>query len=294
MKKNLKKGLVIVFAFVAFNANMNAQSDETFNMHRAMSNRELRALVTEKPWMLGVYQASKGQDIDITTISIIDDLTVDDKVVGSDTTVFWKVRPFTGWRLSIGAGANADWSLGDNQEFTWGGVAEVKLGYAMRRIGLDAAIGLTTIGTQKGRELGYYSLSVQPYVTPFRGGADDQNRFDIGAIIGVQQAAAAVYDTFESPDGMIWGDSGRRTVGPRAMFGGFLRFERRKFMGASRFAIEASVTAYEAKATYSQYYENVSTGEVLLDKEESSKVPHIQAQLKLCWAFDLGRTQTNY
>lgn len=279
MKEKLIK-IVVVMTIVLGEFTM-AHAQNTFNTHVAMSNSELRQLFDERPWLLGVYQESKGQDIDLTTIAV-------------DSTIFWKIRPFTGWRLSFAAGASADFSLGDNPEKMYGGVAEIKFGYAMRRGGIDVGVGLSTIGTQKGREFGLYNLSVNPYLTPFRGGVDDQNRFDVGVVIGVQQATAAVYDSYKADDGMVWGDSGRKTTMPRAMVGGFLRYERRQFMGPNRFAIEASVTTYRAKATMSQYAENITTGEVLIDRNESVNIPHIQVQLKLCWAFGLGKTARNY
>lgn len=292
MKKIVKGIVVVAIAFImAFTAKAQ---DNVFNMHKALPNSELRQLVNRNPWMPAVYQASKGQDIDLTVITIVDDKLVNDVVVGSDTTVFWKIRPYTGWKLSVGIGGSADFSLGDNPDKNFGGALDIRFGYAMRRFGIDAFIGMSTIGTVKGRELGFYNFGVMPYGTIGRWGQDDQNRFDIGAIIGVQQASASVYDAYKTEDGMVWGDSGRKSTMPRAMVGGFLRYERRAFMGATRFAIEAGAVVYGAKAAYHQYAENVTTGEVLIDRNQSVNTPHVMATLKFVLGFDLGRSANNY
>lgn len=291
--KKIKSIVAAIMLIMAFNVNANAQ-DSIFNMHKALPNSELRSLVNRNPWMPAVYQASKGQDIDLTVITIVDDKLVDSVVVGSDTTVFWKIRPYTGWKLSVGLGGSADFAFGDNPKNIYGGSFDVRIGYAQRYYGLDVAIGMSSIGTVKGRELGFYNLSLMPYGTIGRWGQDDQNRFDIGAIVGVQQASASVYNSYQSKDGMMWGESGRSTTMPRAMVGGFLRYERRAFMGATRFAIEASVVTYGAKASYEAYAENVTTGEVLIDESKSVNIPHLQAQIKFVLGFDLGRSANNY
>jgi len=280
-----------IAAVVCFaTTNVNAQS-QSFDMHKALSNKELRKMVNERPWMLGVYQASKGQDIDLTTMVVTDDKYKGEDFQSTDTTVFWKIKPYTGWFIGVNAGVSTDFADGD-QPNNIGGVAEIGLGYAARKYGLGAWLGYSGMGSHG--KFGYYTLAVKPYYTPWRGGTNDQRRLDIGAIAGVMQATSKSFDMYQSEDGTIWGDATGSTTAPRFMYGAFIRYEWRQFMGGHRFGIELAGMTYNAKSSYSYYFDNVSTGEVLADRTASMNTRHFNIQLKFTWAFGLSKSKNNY
>lgn len=290
MRTNIFKAALVAALFVFANANAQTQYD-TFDMHKAMSNRELRALVNEKPWMLQVYESSKGRDIDLATIVLTDDKYRGEEVVSSDTTIFWKMRPYTGVRFIASVGLATDFASGESPT-SIGADVQIGLGWANRKIGADVMLGYSRIGQNGG--VGYYTMSAKPFYTVWRGGSYDQHRLDIGGDFGVIQAKSKAYDVYQSADGTIWGDAGGSTTAPRFMYGAFVRYEWRQFMGPHRLGVELAAVTYTANSSYSYYFDNVSTGEVLVDRAASTNTRHFNIQLKLVWSLGFGKSKNNY
>lgn len=290
--------MALLTAFiVSINMSVYAQSNEQTAIRMGnMTQKDAQEFFVQNPWAGKLYNDVRGRDVDVATVAVVRDELTNGIVTGTETEVFYKARPYTGWKFGVGLGASADFELGNNayDPESYGATIDIRGGYQGRRLGLDVGLGLSDLWKHGDTIYGKYNISIMPYVTPFRWGKDDQNRFDLGGIVGVQQATEVVYDSYETEDGLMWGNTGRKTTAPRAMVGGLLRYERRQFMGGLRFALEASVVTYGSSASYRSYLENVTTGEVLVDQEASVDMPHVQAQLKLVISFGCGKIYTNY
>lgn len=286
--------MVIALAITIFSASVaNAQEQNirtTVNFSQ-MSDTELQALFMRFPWMVGVYQASKGQDIDLTTISLEDEVTSPNGEKKMETKVWWELRNYTGVRFSIEAGGSGDFVLNDTTgtaRSKVGGSISAGIGYVARRGGCDFYLGLSGIGTT--RVFGYYNLTLQPYITPFRS-HDELRRFDIGAIVGVQQAPATAYASFSEEN--IWGGGGRTTTNPRAEVGAFIKYQHRFFKTGSALGIKLSGEVFSASTSFEEYFENVTTGEVLIDQSIKVKDLHAQVKLTLTYDFVVGGRKSN-
>lgn len=261
---------------IATLATVNAQTS-TF---AGMSNNELRKELESTPWKSEVKMAAGGQDIDILTITRAED---------GDTTVFWKIRPYTGFRFNAEVGFSADWQKkGENR---YGVATNVGIGYVRRSWGFDFFAGLNGLGKDKG----LYQLSLQPFYTPLRWGVEDQNRFDIGLIGGVQQALASSTASFEDTNN--WSNQGIATTTPWLCGGAFLKLAHRQFMGGHEFGVKISAIMYMPTSShehFSSLTDENGKEDVLLDKKSRFENAHVQLQVSLTWSFCTGKVRKNY
>lgn len=244
-----------------------------------MSNNELRKELEATPWKSEVKFAAGGQDIDILTITRTED---------GDTTVFWKIRPYTGFRLSGEVGFSADWAKKGENRF--GVATNIGIGYVRRSWGFDFFAGLNGLGKEKG----FMQLTLQPFYTPLRWGVEDQNRFDIGLIGGVQQANASSAVRFE--DSTSWSNQRLSTSLPRLCGGAFLKLANRQFMGGHELGLKVSAIVYMPTSRYSHYSSVVEDGKErdVLDMKSRFENAHVQLQVSLTWSFCTGKVRKNY
>lgn len=256
-------------------ATVNAQTS-TF---AGMSNNQLRQELTSTPWRAEVKMASAGQDVDVLTISQTED---------GDTTVFWQIRPYTGFRLGAEAGFSATWRK--NGANRLGAAVNIGIGYVRRSWGFDFFAGLNGLGKEKG----LMQLTLQPFYTPLRWGSADNNRFDIGLIGGVQQASASSAVRFE--DSNSWSNQRLSTNLPRLCGGAFIKLAHRQFMGGHEFGVKISAVMYMPTSHYSHHSSVVENGkeEEVLDKKSRFENAHVQLQVSLTWSFCTGKVKKNY
>lgn len=257
-------------------ANATAQTSS----FSGMSNNELRKELESTPWKSEVKMASAGQDVDVLTISQTED---------GDTTVFWQLRPYTGFRFNAELGFSADWQKKGENRF--GGAVNVGIGYVRRSWGFDFFAGLNGLGKEKG----LMQLTLQPFYTPLRWGSADNNRFDIGLIGGVQQASASSAVRFE--DSTSWSNQRLSTNLPRLCGGAFFKLAHRQFMGGHEFGVKISAIMYMPTSRYSHYssvVEEDGKEDEVLNAKSRFENAHIQLQVSLTWSFCTGKVKKNY
>ncbi len=271
MKKNILMAIVAIASTLA-TVNVNAQDSAAVK-----SNNELRARYMSKPYEAEVKFHSAGQDVDVLTISRVGE--------DGDSTVYFKLRPYTGLYFTAEVGYSADFS----REYAprHGAAFAGGVGYTRRHWGVEVTLGLNGLGEQKGR----YALSVKPYITPLRWGAE-RNRLDLGAIVGFQQAPAA--STSKYGDSLAWGSMELGTMGPRFSVGAFLDYNHRSFMSGHSWGIYASVILYNPTARFSSRAENITTGETLHESSRRFENLHVQVSVGISYRFVTGKEKKNY